>query len=212
MPNANTCRATSAAVSIPAPAIDAPLSPAPGQHVAVLAGGCFWGIQAVFAHVRGVLSSTSGYSGGHVANPDYDQVCSGTTGHAESVQVNFDPSQITYGQLLHVFFAVAHDPTELDRQGPDVGTQYRSAIFYANPEQARVAEAYIAQLTAAKVYGRPIVTQVVPFTSFYRAETYHQDYVTHHPDNAYIVVNDAPKVVNLKRELPTLYRDVAARS
>jgi peptide-methionine (S)-S-oxide reductase len=208
---ASSCRAASAAVAIPDPAVDVPLTAAHGQRVAVLAGGCFWGIQAVFEHVKGVITATSGYSGGTVANPDYDQVSSGTTGHAESVRIVFDPSQITYGRLLKVFFAVAHDPTELDRQGPDVGTQYRSAIFYTNAEQRRVADAYIKQLDAAHVYGGPIVTQVVPFKAFYDAEAYHQDFADKHPDNAYIVINDAPKVANLKRELPDLYSAVPAR-
>ncbi len=210
MLSAVSCRAASAAVTIPDPLLDAPLAPAPGQQVAVFAGGCFWGIQAVFEHVKGVVSATSGYSGGHAANPDYEQVSGGGTGHAESVRIVFDPSKITYGQLLKVFFAVAHDPTELDRQGPDVGTQYRSAIFTTNAEQQRVAEAYIAQLGAAKAFGRPIVTQVARFTAFYEAEAYHQDYARKHPDNAYIAINDAPKVVNLKRELPGLYTETPA--
>lgn len=210
MSSAISCRAASAAVVIPDPTTDAPLAPAPGQQVAVFAGGCFWGIQAVFEHVKGVISATSGYSGGDVANPDYDQVSSGSTGHAESVKVVFDPSKVTYGQLLKVFFSVAHDPTELNRQGPDEGTQYRSAIFFTNAEQQKVAKAYIKQLTDAKAFDRPIVTQVVAFTSFYDAEGYHQDYAIKHPNNAYIVINDAPKVVNLKRELPSLYTDVVA--
>ncbi len=200
-----SCRAASAAVTIPDPAIDAPLAAAPGQRMAVFAGGCFWGIQAVFEHVKGVISATSGYSGGDVPNPSYELVSTGTTGHAESVKIVFDPSKITYGQLLKVFFAVAHDPTELDRQGPDVGTQYRSAVFYMNAEQERIANAYIRQLDQAGVYAHPIVTRVTPFKAFYDAEAYHQDYAIKHPDNAYIVVNDAPKVVNLKNELPSLY-------
>ncbi len=211
MLSATSCRTASAAVTIPDPAVDVPLAAAPGQRVAVFAGGCFWGIQAVFEHVKGVISATSGYSGGRVANPSYEQVSTGDTGHAESVRVVFDPSQITFGRLLKVFFAVAHDPTELDRQGPDVGTQYRSAIFYTNAEQRRVADAYIHQLDAAHVYGRAIVTQVVPFTAFYEAEGYHQDFFDKHPDNAYIVINDAPKVANLKRELPDLYVATRAR-
>jgi peptide-methionine (S)-S-oxide reductase len=211
MLSAASCRAASAAVTIPDPVVDAPLASAPGQQVAVFAGGCFWGIQAVFEHVRGVVSATSGYSGGHVPNPGYELVSDGTTGHAESVRIVFDPSKITYGRLLKVFFAVAHDPTELDRQGPDVGTQYRSAIFATNADQQRIADAYIAQLGAAKVYARPIVTQVTRFTAFYDAEAYHQDYARKHPDNAYIVINDAPKVANLRRELPDLYTDTPAR-
>ncbi|MDE3127061.1 MAG: peptide-methionine (S)-S-oxide reductase MsrA [Gemmatimonadota bacterium] len=211
MLSASSCRAASAAVTIPDPAVDVPLASASGQRVAVLAGGCFWGIQAVFEHVQGVISATSGYSGGTLANPDYDEVSSGSTGHAETVRIVFDPSKITFGRLLKVFFAVAHDPTELDRQGPDVGTQYRSAIFYTNAGQQRVAEAYIRQLDAAHVFGRPIVTQVVPFQAFYEAEAYHQDFAARHPDNAYIVINDAPKVANLARELPDLYTAKAAR-
>ncbi|MDE3171829.1 MAG: peptide-methionine (S)-S-oxide reductase MsrA [Gemmatimonadota bacterium] len=211
MLSASSCRAASAAVTIPDPAVDVPLASASGQRVAVLAGGCFWGIQAVFEHVQGVISATSGYSGGTLANPDYDEVSSGSTGHAETVRIVFDPSKITFGRLLKVFFAVAHDPTELDRQGPDVGTQYRSAIFYTNAGQQRVAEAYIRQLDAAHVFGGPIVTQVVPFQAFYEAEAYHQDFAARHPDNAYIVINDAPKVANLARELPDLYTAKAAR-
>lgn len=211
MLSAMSCTAASAAVTIPDPAVDAPLAHARGQETAVFAGGCFWGIQAVFEHVNGVIRATSGYSGGHVADPDYDLVSSGTTGHAESVEVVFDPSRITYGTLLKVFFAVAHDPTELNRQGPDDGTQYRSALFTTSPEQEKIARAYIAQLDAAHVYARPIVTQVAPFAAFYRAEAYHQDFALKHPDNAYIAINDAPKVANLKKELPALYTDAAAR-
>ncbi|MHB1862912.1 MAG: peptide-methionine (S)-S-oxide reductase MsrA [Gemmatimonadaceae bacterium] len=209
--SALSCRAASAAVTIPDPAVDAPLAQAKGQETAVFAGGCFWGIQAVFEHVNGVLRATSGYSGGHVANPDYDLVSSGTTGHAESVEVVFDPSRITYGTLLKVFFAVAHDPTELDRQGPDEGTQYRSALFTTSAVQERIARAYIAQLDAAHVYARPIVTEVTPFSAFYPAEAYHQDFARKHPDNAYIAINDAPKVANLKKELPSLYSSDPAR-
>ena len=200
-----SCRSASAAVTIPDPAVDASLASAPGQQMAVLAGGCFWGIQAVFEHVKGVISATSGYSGGDVPRPGYEMVSSGTTGHAESVKIVYDPSRITYGQLLKVFFAVAHDPTELNRQGPDVGTQYRSAVFFMNAEQERIAKAYIQQLDKAGVYPQPIVTRVSPFKAFYDAEDYHQDYAIKHPENAYIVVNDAPKVANLKRELPSLY-------
>lgn len=197
------CRAGGAAV--PAPAVDESKAPMQGKETAVLAGGCFWGMQAVFQHVKGVISATSGYSGGTVKNPDYETVSSGTTGHAESVQIIYDPSQITYGELLRVFFSVAHDPTELNRQGPDEGTQYRSALFYANDQQKRVAEAYIAQLGQAKVFRRPIVTQVVPFQAFYAAEGYHQNYATIHPYDPYIVYNDAPKVANLKKDFPELY-------
>ena len=178
---------------------------AKGKETAVVAGGCFWGIQAVFQHVKGVHSATSGYSGGTVKNPDYETVSSGSTGHAESVKIVYDPSKVTYGELLRVFFSVALDPTELNRQGPDKGTQYRSVIFYSNDEQKHIAEAYIAQLDQAKVFRRPIVTQVVPLQAFYEAEDYHQNYAKMHPNDPYIVFNDAPKVANLRREFPELY-------
>jgi peptide-methionine (S)-S-oxide reductase len=178
----------------------------PGKETAVFAGGCFWGVQAVFQHVHGVTSATSGYSGGASSTAEYEVVSTGQTGHAESVQVVFDPSQVTYGQLLKVFFSVAHDPTELNRQGPDSGTQYRSAIFFANDEQKRVASAYIAQLDQAKAFPSPIVTQVVPLKAFYPAEAYHQNYATLHPDNPYIAINDAPKVDHLREQLPELYK------
>jgi peptide-methionine (S)-S-oxide reductase len=176
-----------------------------GQETAVIAGGCFWGIQAVFQHVKGVVSATSGYSGGDAKSPGYEQVSTGTTGHAESVKITYEPWQITYGQILQLFFSVAHDPTELNRQGPDEGTQYRSAIFYANDEQKRIAEAYIAQLDKAKVFRRAIVTQVVPLKAFYPAEAYHQNYATLHPDSPYIMYNDAPKVAHLRQQYPELY-------
>ncbi|MFZ0291992.1 MAG: peptide-methionine (S)-S-oxide reductase MsrA, partial [Candidatus Sulfotelmatobacter sp.] len=178
---------------------------APAKETAVVAGGCFWGIQAVFQHVKGVVSATSGYSGGTMKNPDYEAVSSGETGHAESVQIVYDPSQVTYGELLRVFFSVALDPTEVNRQGPDEGTQYRSLILYGNDEQKHIAEAYIAQLNSAKVFRKAIATQVVPLKAFYQAEGYHQNYATLHPDNPYIVYNDAPKVANLRREFPELY-------
>src|ERR1700694_1256144 len=195
------CSARSASpVSLSAPATDASMAAKPGKQTAVVAGGCFWGIQAVFQHVKGVLSATSGYAGGSVKNPDYETVSSGRTGHAESVQIVYDPSQVTYGELLHVFFSVAHDPTELNRQGPDEGTQYRSVIFYGNDEQKRIAEAYIAQLDQAKVYKNKIVTQVVALQTFYPAEKYHQNYATLHPNDGYIVYNDAPNVANLRKE------------
>jgi peptide-methionine (S)-S-oxide reductase len=191
----------------PAPAMDTKLTPQRGaSETAVLAGGCFWGVQGAFQHVKGVKSATSGYSGGAVENPYYELVSSGSTGHAESVQVSFDPSQITYGKLLMIFFSVAHDPTQKNRQGPDIGTQYRSAIFYANAEQKEIAEAYIAQINAAKVYDSAIATQVVPFGAFYRAEDYHQDYLGKHPENAYIQFNDLPKIERLKQKYPELYR------
>ena len=171
----------------------------------MLAGGCFWGVEAVFEHVKGVTQVVSGYSGGTKETADYRKVSSGATGHAESVQISYDPSRITYGQLLKIYFSVAHNPTELNRQGPDSGPQYRSAIFYANDEQKRVASAYIAQLEAAKVFRRPVVTQVVPLKAFYPAEAYHQDYVVHHPYEPYIVINDLPKIANLQRQFPDLY-------
>jgi peptide-methionine (S)-S-oxide reductase len=190
---------------LPAAVVDEPLAAARGEQTAVFAGGCFWGVQAVFQHVKGVKSALSGYAGGRVASPSYEQVSSGTTGHAESVRVVYDPSQITYGQLLRVFFSVAHDPTQLNRQGPDVGTQYRSAIFYANDSQKRIARAYIDQLTQAKAFRRPIVTEVSALDRFNVAEAYHQDYATLHPYEPYIMINDAPKVASLKREFGDLY-------
>lgn len=192
-------------VIIPDPTIDIPLAATKGEQTAVLAGGCFWGIEAVFEHVKGVRRVTSGYSGGDADEAHYELVSAGRTGHAESVRITYDPSQITYGHLLKVFFAVAHDPTELNRQGPDTGTQYRSAIFYSNDEQKRVALAYIDQLNQAKVFERPIVTQVAALKSFYEAEAYHQDYALHHPNDTYIVVHDLPKVANLRRQFPKLY-------
>jgi peptide-methionine (S)-S-oxide reductase len=198
--------AASAVVALPNPTVDAPLAAKSGSETTVLAGGCFWGIQAVFQHVKGVKEATSGYSGGSVPSPDYEQVSSGETGHAESVKITFDPSQISYGQLLKVFFSVALDPTQLNRQGPDSGTQYRSAIFYANPEQQRIAQAYISQLDQAKSFPRPIVTQVVALKAFYPAEPYHQNYATLHPNNPYIAINDAPKVDHLREQFPDLYK------
>jgi peptide-methionine (S)-S-oxide reductase len=193
------------AANIPTPALDAALATAKAQQTAVVSGGCFWGIQAVFQHVKGVISATSGYSGGAANTAEYELVSNGDTGHAESVKIIYDPSQITYGQLLRVFFSVAHDPTQLNRQGPDTGTQYRSSIFYASDEQKRIAEAYIAQLEKANVFPRPIVTQVVALKAFYPAEAYHQDYAARHPNDPYIVYNDAPKVANLRQEFPDLY-------
>jgi peptide-methionine (S)-S-oxide reductase len=192
-------------VVLPDPVSDTPLAKSAGQETTVVAGGCFWGIQAVFQHVRGVADATSGYSGGSSATAEYEIVSTGTTGHAESVKITFDPSKISYGQLLKVFFSVAHDPTQLNRQGPDSGKQYRSVIFYANEEQKRVAEAYIAQLNSAKVFSKPIVTQLVPLKAFYPAEAYHQNYATLHPDQPYIAYNDLPKVANLQKLLPNLY-------
>ena len=191
--------------AIPNPAVDAPMATSKTQQTAVVAGGCFWGIQAVFQHVKGVVNATSGYSGGAANAAEYELVSTGETGHAESVKITYDPSQITYGQLLRVFFSVAHDPTQLNRQGPDSGTQYRSVVFYSNDEQKRIAEAYIVQLDKARVFPHPIVTQVVPLKAFYPAEAYHQDYAANHPNNPYIVYNDAPKVAHLHQEFPELY-------
>jgi peptide-methionine (S)-S-oxide reductase len=193
------------AAAVPAPVVDAPRATASGQQTAVVAGGCFWGIQAVFQHVKGVVSATSGYAGGSAKNAEYEIVSTGETGHAESVQIVYDPSQITYGELLRIFFSVAHDPTQLNRQGPDEGTQYRSSIFYSNDEQKRIAESYIAQLDKANVFSRPIVTKVVPLDKFYPAEAYHQNYAALHPNQPYIVFNDVPKVEHLKQEFPGLY-------
>jgi peptide-methionine (S)-S-oxide reductase len=190
----------------PAPVMDVPLAAAKNQQTAVFAGGCFWGVQAVFEHLKGVSSATSGYAGGFVKSPSYESVSMGVTGHAESVSVTYDASKLTYGQLLMVFFSVAHDPTQWNRQGPDTGSQYRSAIFYTNEEQKRIAEAYIAQLDAAKVYSRPIVTKVEAIQAFYPAESYHQDYLKNNPENPYIVYNDLPKLENLKKSYPALYQ------
>jgi len=190
---------------LPSPTVDAPLASTSGEQTAVIAGGCFWGIQTVYQHTKGVIRATSGYSGGSAKTAEYELVSTGETGHAESVQITYDPSKITYGQLLRVFFSVAHDPTQLNRQGPDEGTQYRSSIFYGTDEQKRIAEAYIAQLDKAKVFERPIVTQVVPLKAFYQAEAYHQNYAALHPNNPYIMYNDAPKVANLREQFPDLY-------
>jgi len=183
---------------------------APPEQVAVFSGGCFWGVQAVFQHVIGVTNAVSGYAGGDASTAHYDRVSEGNTGHAESVRVTFDPSRVTYEQLLQVFFTIAHDPTQLNYQGPDHGPQYRSAIWYTNDEQKLAAESYIAQSTKAKTWPKPIVTQVGPLGAFYPAEAYHQDYATTHPYQPYILFNDAPKVAQLKKQLPTLYRDKAA--
>jgi peptide-methionine (S)-S-oxide reductase len=193
-------------IPFPVPAIDEPLATAKSQQTAVLAGGCFWGVQAVFEHLKGVSSVTSGYSGGYVKSPSYESVSMGVTGHAETVSIIYDPSQLTYGQLLRVFFSVAHDPTQWNRQGPDTGPQYRSSIFYTSEEQKRIAHAYIAQLDAAKVYSRPIVTKVEHFQAFYPAESYHQDFLKNNPNNPYIVYNDLPKLENLKKDFPNIYQ------
>ncbi|SDG79234.1 peptide-methionine (S)-S-oxide reductase MsrA [Dyella sp. 333MFSha] len=200
------CSAASArdeGVRLPAPTVDA--APAAGDATAVFAGGCFWGVEGVFQHVRGVKSVRTGYSGGDAAHANYDDVSDGDTGHAESVKVDYDPAQVSYGQLLQVFFSVAQDPTLLNRQGPDSGTQYRSAIFYATPEQKKVAEAYIAQLTAAHAFSSKIVTEVTPFKGFYLAEDEHQDYMRLNPDAMYIAINDRPKVLALQRIYPERY-------
>jgi peptide-methionine (S)-S-oxide reductase len=193
-------------IPFPAPAVDAPLAAAKTEETALFAGGCFWGVQAVFEHLKGVSSVTSGYAGGYVKSPSYESVSMGVTGHAETVNIVYDPSKLTYGQLLMVFFSVAHDPTQWNRQGPDSGSQYRSAIFYTSEEQKRIAQAYIAQLDAAKVYSRKIVTKVEPFQAFYAAESYHQDYLKNNPENPYIVYNDLPKLENLKKDFPGLYQ------
>lgn len=190
---------------IPAPARDLPLASKPAREKAVFAGGCFWGTQSVFERVKGVLDTTAGYSGGSAQTATYAQVTTETTGHAESVEVVYDPARITYGQLLRIFFSVVHDPTQLNRQGPDIGPSYRSAIFYANADQQRIAQDYIRQLDAARVFPRPIVTQVAPLTAFYRAEDYHQDYADQHPENPYIQVCDRPKIAALKAQFPELF-------
>ena len=190
---------------IPPPALDNPKAAGPPQTV-VLAGGCFWGVQAVFQHLNGVQRALSGYAGGERATAEYEIVSSGRTGHAESVQVTFDPSVVSYGEILQVFFSVAHDPTQLNRQGPDSGTQYRSAIFYADEQQKQIATAYIAQLDQTGKFRKQIVTRVDPLQGFYAAEGYHQDYLVKHPNDPYIVFNDLPKVRNFERTLPKLYR------
>jgi peptide-methionine (S)-S-oxide reductase len=175
------------------------------ESIAVLAGGCFWGVDGVFKHVKGVTKVTSGYAGGVASTAQYEMVSSGTTGHAESVEVTYDPAKISYLEILKVFFFIAHNPTELDRQGPDEGTQYRSAIFYVNDEQRRIADTYIKQLTDSKAFPRPIVTQVVPLKGYYPAEEYHQNFLERHPDNPYIVYNDLPKIAELRKQFPALY-------
>jgi peptide-methionine (S)-S-oxide reductase len=200
-----TTQAAGPSAPIPAAKVDAPLAATSGKQTAVFAGGCFWGTQSVFERVKGVTKTTAGYSGGSSKTATYDQVTTETTGHAESVEVVYDPSKITYGQLLRIFFSVVHDPTQLNRQGPDVGTSYRSAIFYTNDEQKRIATAYIAQLDAAKAFPKPIVTEVTPLKGFYKAEDYHQDYALHNPNNPYIQVCDLPKTKALKEQFPDLF-------
>ncbi len=195
------------AAAAPSPAaVVAAVPTSKGEQTAVFAGGCFWGLEAVFEHVKGVSNVTSGYSGGAAKTANYDAVGTGKTGHAEAVKITFNSSKVSYEQLLKVFFAVAHDPTELNRQGPDTGTQYRSAIFYANDEQKRTAQSFIDKLTADKVFAKPIVTQVVALKNYYPAEDYHQDYLAQHPNEPYIVVHDKPKVENLRKQFPDLYR------
>jgi peptide-methionine (S)-S-oxide reductase len=198
-------RAAEEAVVIPAPAID--MQPSDGLQTAVIAGGCFWGVQGVFQHTAGVVNALSGYAGGSKATASYSVVSTGATGHAEAVEIKYDPKRISYGKILQIFFSVAHDPTQLNRQGPDSGTQYRSAIFTANDEQKKVADAYIAKLNAAKVYKKPIVTKVGPLEGFYPAEAYHQDYLTLHPTQPYIAYNDIPKVEALKKIFAQDYID-----
>jgi peptide-methionine (S)-S-oxide reductase len=201
-----TVRAAETSTVIPAPAFDPPEASSANVATAVLAGGCFWGVQAVFQHVKGVESAVSGYAGGDAALAHYPDVSSGRTGHAESVQVIFNPRIVTYGQILQIYFSVAHDPTQLDRQGPDVGTQYRSAIFYTDEPQRRIAERYIAQLDKVHAFKQHIVTRLEPLQSFYPAEAYHQDYLVLHPNSPYIVINDLPKLENLQRLYGDLYR------
>ncbi len=202
-------RADEAPRLLPKSELDAK-TPGTGLETAVLAGGCFWGQQGVFEHVKGVRRVVAGYSGGEKATATYEQVSTETTGHAESVEVTFDPREVTYGQILQVFFSVAHDPTELDRQGPDSGPSYRSEIFYSTPTQEKIARTYVAQLNAAHAFGKPIVTRIEVLKAFYPAEAYHQDYLIHNPHSGYIVVNDLPKIANLKRILPELYNETPA--
>jgi peptide-methionine (S)-S-oxide reductase len=199
-------RAGGGSAGVPGPAMDMARAAEPGRQTVVLAGGCFWGVEAVFRHVKGVTEAVSGYTGGSAETAHYELVSDGHTGHAESVRVTFDPAQVSLGQLLQVFFSVAHDPTEVNRQGPDTGAQYRSAIFVSGPAQKRVADAYIAQLDKAKVFPRKIATEVVSGAAFYPAEAYHQNYAATHPGNPYIFIHDAPKVTRLKQTFPTLYR------
>jgi len=203
-----SCNASADTINkaIPAPAVDTPAAEAKGPQVAVLAGGCFWGLQGMFEHVQGVTKVVAGYSGGDKATAHYEMVGTERTGHAESVEITFDPKQISYGQLLRLFFSVAHDPTQLDRQGPDRGPSYRSEIFYASPSQERIAKAYVDQLTKAKVFSSPIVTKIEPLKAFYAAEDYHQDYLIHNPRQPYIVYNDLPKIEALKEVYPQVYR------
>jgi peptide-methionine (S)-S-oxide reductase len=198
--------AAESARPIPPPALDERVSSTAASEIAILAGGCFWGVQGVFQHVDGVSSAVSGYAGGAANTAHYEIVGTNATGHAEAVRITFDPRRVSYGRILQIYFSVAHDPTELNRQGPDIGTQYRSAIFSANPQQTHLAEAYIAQLNQAKVFDAPVVTTIEPGKDFYSAEDYHQDFLTRNPNYPYIVMNDLPKIENLKRLFPDLYR------
>jgi peptide-methionine (S)-S-oxide reductase len=204
-------KTTTATANIPTPAVDIPAvtssaTAKPGTQTAVLAGGCFWGVEAVFDHVKGVSEVVSGYSGGEAKTAQYERVSTGQTGHAESVKITYDPSQISYGQLLKVYFSVAHDPTQVNRQGPDTGTQYRSAIFFTNSDQQKVAQSYISQLNEAKVFAAPIATELTPLNDFYAAEDYHQKFIVHNPAYPYVVVHDLPKLANLKKQFPDLYK------
>lgn len=199
--------ASVAAGSFPSPAIDSPKATVTGQQTVVLAGGCFWGMEAVFDHLKGVSNVVSGFSGGQAETAHYETVGTGETGHAEAVKITYDPSQISYGQLLKVFFSIAHDPTQLNRQGPDSGTQYRSAIFFTNPEQQQIAQAYINQLNQAHSFHQPIVTQLVPLNKFYAAEEYHQNFIAHNPNYPYVVMYDLPKLHQLKNQFAALYKN-----
>jgi peptide-methionine (S)-S-oxide reductase len=214
LPRLEAPEATAAAIAAMAPE-PAPIGVAASSDTAVFAGGCFWGVEAVFEHLKGVSSATSGYAGGSTSSPSYEQVSSGATGHAEAVLVVYDPAEISYDQLLQVFFTVAHDPTQLNRQGPDVGTQYRSAVFYRNAAQRQATESYVAKIRDAKLYRGAIVTEVAQLRAFHAAEAYHQDYLVRHPNQPYIVINDAPKLENLRKQFPALYqarKEAASRS
>ena len=204
--------AAESARSIPPPVLDEPAHPQATSEVAVLAGGCFWGVQGVYQHVRGVQKVLSGYSGGTKATADYETISRGDTGHAESVEIRFDPRELSYGEILQIYFSVVHDPTQLNRQGPDMGTQYRSNIFFVDESQKRIAQAYIAQLDKAKLFPRAIVTRVDPLSAFYTAEAYHQDFLLNNPSYPYIVIHDLPKIDNLKRVFPARYREQAITS
>lgn len=199
-------RTGEASTPLPPPEMDSPKSASSGPETAVLAGGCFWGVQGVFQHTKGVRQVLAGYSGGEKAKARYEQVGTGQTGHAESVQIIFDPREISYGEILRIYFSVAHDPTQLNRQGPDIGSQYRSAIFYADASQQQIAQAYVAQLERAHVFTRPIVTRIDPLKGFYAAEAYHQDFLIRHPAHPYIFINDLPKIENFKRLFPQDYQ------